>query len=45
MADYEEEKQTYMALNDLTEDQLTEQDIENIKFNVEYRTMPPAKRK
>lgn len=30
------EKRRYMELNNLREEELTEQDLENVRFNVEY---------
>lgn len=33
----EEEKKKYLALNNLCEEDCTEQDLENIEFNIEYR--------
>lgn len=32
----ERKKREYLELNKLTESELTDQDLENIKFNIEY---------
>ncbi len=37
----EEEKKKYMELNNLREEDLTDLDIENIKFNTEFRIEHP----